>query len=305
MEKRPFHAALSKKEVITISTLDHYYNRRKDGKLFPLAATIAPIIVDGEVDGSITIFRDVTKESEVDRMKTEFLSLASHQLLTPSTAIKWISELFLKGELGLLQKKQTEYIKNIYNSNESIIGLVHSLLNISRIESGRIIVSPEPTYLKNLADETAEELKNKIEAKQQLFNIESDKNLPKIDIDPHLIKEVYRNLLTNAIKYTPPKGKILVTINKVGNEIVSKVIDNGYGIPEKDKSRVFEKFYRGENIVGIEKDGNGLGLYLVKQIIDVSGGKVWFESEVNKGSTFGFGLQISGSNPRAGIVTIS
>jgi len=303
-EKRPFHEALLKKQVITVSMLDHYYNKRKDGTFFPLAATISPIIVDEEVEGSITVFRDITKESEVDRMKSEFLSLASHQLLTPSSAIKWISELFLDGDLGMLTKKQRENIQNIHTSNESMIGLISSLLNISRIESGRIIVAPKLTSLSDLVGEIAKELKNKIKEKKHTFKIESDKDLPKINIDPNLIKEVYKNLLTNAIKYTPLKGNILVSISKVGNNIVSKVSDNGYGIPLKDKSKIFEKFYRGENITEIEKDGNGLGLYLVKQIIEVSGGKIWFESEINKGTTFIFTLPLSGSTPKEGEVTV-
>jgi len=303
--ERPFHKAILKKEVIDIPMTEHFYLLKKDGTRFPFASTIAPIIINGEVEGSIMSFRDVTKESEVDRMKTEFLSLASHQLLTPSTSVKWISELLLKGEFGELKKKQLEHIKNIYNSNESIISLVNSLLNVSRIESGRIVIEPKPIDLNNLVEELLLELKNKIKSKEQLFSLKSEKELPKINIDPHLIKEVYKNLLTNAIKYTPVKGNISVDISKVKNDIVSKVSDNGYGIPAEDKKRVFEKFYRGENITGIEKDGNGLGLYLVKQIIEVSGGKIWFESEIGKGTTFFFSLPLSGSKAKAGEVTIT
>ena len=304
-ETRPFHQAILKKEVIHISVADHLYVLRKNSTRFPIASSISPIIVDGEIAGSIMLFRDITKEREVDRMKTEFLSLASHQLLTPSTSIKWISELLLKGDFGVLKKKQAEIIKNIYNSNESMISLINSLLNISRIESGRIVVSPKPTYLGDIVNDIAKELKNKIEAKKQVFSFESEKNLPQINIDPNLIREVYKNFLTNAIKYTPEKGKITVNIAKVGDSIISKVIDTGYGILEKDKDRVFEKFYRGENILSVEKEGNGLGLYLVKQIIEVSGGKVGFESEEGKGTTFWFSLPVLGSSAKAGEVTIS
>lgn len=304
-ETRPFHQAIFKKEVIRISVVDHLWVLKKDGTRFPIASSISPIIVNGEVAGSIMLFRDITKESEIDRMKTEFLSLASHQLLTPSTSIKWISELLLKGDFGALKKKQQEVIKNIYVSNESMISLINSLLNISRIESGRIIVSPKPTYLSEIVTDVAKELKNKIGAKKQVFIFEPEKNLPKINVDPHLIGEVYKNFLTNAIKYTPEKGKITVNIAKVGDNIISKVIDTGYGIPAKDKGRVFEKFYRGENILSVEKEGNGLGLYLVKQIIEVSGGKVGFESEEGKGTTFWFSLPISGSSAKPGEVSIS
>jgi PAS domain S-box-containing protein len=304
-KERPFHKAIIKKELINIPLSDHLYLLKKDGTRFPFSSTIAPVVVGGQVSGSIMSFRDITKESEVDRMKTEFLSLASHQLLTPSSAIKWTCELLLGGDYGKMTSKQISSIQNIYSSNESMISLVNSLLNVSRIEAGRIIIDPKPTNLRELADSMIEEVNNKIVAKNQTLTIVSDKNLPKINIDPKLIREVYKNLLTNAIKYTPEGGKISVNIDIKGEEIVSKVRDNGYGILEKDKNKVFQKFYRGENIVRIEKDGNGLGLYLIKQIVDVSGGKIGFESKENEGTTFWFSLPLAGSKPKAGEVSVS
>ena len=305
VRERPFYVAITKKEVTNVTIGSHLFILKNDGSRFPLASTITPIIVNNKVEGAIAVFRDISKESDVDRMKTEFLSLATHQLLTPCTAVKWTTDLFLKGKFGVLKKKQTEGIQDISTSNQSMINLVNSLLNVSRIESGRIAIDPKPTNLGDLVSEMEKELKNKIKDKNQSFGVKVEKGLPKINIDPHLIMEVYKNLLTNAIKYTPEKGKISVTISKVGAEIISKISDNGYGIPEKEKSRVFEKFYRGENITKIVKDGNGLGLYLVKQIVDVSGGKIGFESVVDKGSAFWFSLPLSGSKQKVGEVTIS
>ena len=113
------------------------------------------------------------------------------------------------------------------------------------------------------------------------------------------------NFITNAIKYSPKDSVIAVNIEVIGNEVVSSISDNGYGIPESEQHRVFEKFYRGENIVEKEKDGNGLGLYLAKQIVEASGGRVWFKSEVNKGTTFWFSLPLSGSIAKAGEVSIT
>jgi PAS domain S-box-containing protein len=282
-EKRILRQAMMNKKIVTISLGAHYSILKKDGTYLPIASTIAPIIINEKVEGAIVVFRDIIKETEVDRMKTEFLSLASHQLLTPSSAVKWGAETLLKKNLGKLNKKQTEYLQNIYNSNESMIGLINSLLNISRIESGRIIVVPSPTNLQKLVKDVVKELENKIQEKNQIFNFTSEKGLPEMNVDPRLIKEVYKNLLTNAIKYTPKGGNISLAISMDKKNIISKISDNGYGIPAKDKNRIFEKFYRGENIIAKEKDGNGLGLYLIKQIVEVSGGKIWFESEINKG----------------------
>lgn len=305
VKERPFYIAITKKEVTNVTTGSHLYILKNDGSRFPLASTITPIVVNNKAKGAIAVFRDITKESEVDRMKTEFLSLATHQLLAPCTAVKWTANLFLKGKFGILKKKQAEGIQDIATSNQSMINLVNSLLNVSRIESGRIIIDPKPTNLGDLVSEIEKELKNKIKDKNQSFSVKVEKGLPKISIDQNLIMEVYKNLVTNAIKYTPAKGKISVAISKVGSEIISKITDNGYGIPEKEKNKVFEKFYRGENITKIVKEGNGLGLYLVKQIIDVSGGTIGFESVVDKGTTFWFGLPLSGSKPKAGEVTIT
>lgn len=305
VHKRPFYRALTHKEVVNVTTGDHQFILTKDKKRMPLSSTIAPLLVNGQVEGAIVVFRDITKESEVDRMKTEFLSLVTHQLLTPSTSIKWCSEILLSGDLGTIEKKQLENIQNIYNANEDMIRLVNSLLNISRIESGRMIVDPKPTFVPDLVNEVMKELTNKITEKKHTFHSTFEKDVPKINIDPNLIRQVYKNLFTNAIKYTPAKGTISVTVSKVKNDIVSKISDTGYGIPEKEKGRVFEKFYRGENIVTREKDGNGLGLYLVKQIVEVSGGKIWFESKKNKGTTFWFSLPVSGSAPKKGEVSIT
>jgi PAS domain S-box-containing protein len=304
VQERQFYRALANREIVSVSTGSHLSILKKDGTHYPLASTIAPVLVNGKVDGAIVVFRDITKESEVDRMKTEFLSLVSRQLLTPSAAIRWVSERLLRGKYGALQKEQIESIQDIYAANEAEMNLVTSLLNVSRIESGRIVVDPKPTHLGDLVAEVAKELKNEIEKKEHSFNVVSEEGLPQINIDQNLIKQVYKNLLTNAIKYTPAKGNISITISKEKDAIISRVSDNGYGIPAKEKNKVFEKFYRGENIVAAEKGGSGLGLYLIKQIIEVSGGKIGFESEINKGTTFWFSLPLLGSARKAGEVSV-
>ena len=269
-----------------------------------LSLTSSPVLEAGKLIGGIEIIRDVTREHEVDRVKTDFISIASHQLRTPLSAIRWFSEMLSAGDAGKLKPEQQEFVDNITQSTRRMIELVGSLLSISRLESGRVAVNPHPTDIKELIEKVVSELKTEITDRHQQIVVEVDPGLPKMNIDPRLVGQVYMNLLTNAIKYTPNSGRVTVRVMATGDDMVSEIKDNGYGIPKEEQSKIFDRFFRATNVIKVETDGTGLGLYLIKTIVESAGGRVWFESAEGQGTTFWFTLPLKGMQAKGGDIEL-
>ncbi len=280
-------------------------NRRKNGAIYDVDVRITPILDrDGIIEFFVAIERDITDQKKLEDARTSFISVASHQLRTPLTSIKWISELLLSGDVGEIPEKQKEFIEDLYVSSNRMISLVNGLLNIARIESTELRVKSESVDFREIYGEIIKELHSLVEEKNHSISLTAGDDVADIHTDSRLLYEILKNLLTNAIKYTPQKGIIRVNVEKKDEEILISVSDNGMGIPKSEQQKVFGKFFRGENVVKISTDGTGLGMYIVKNLTESLGGRVWFESEENKGTIFYLALPAAGPRVREGSKTL-
>lgn len=231
---------------------------------------------------------------------TEFVSFAAHQLLTPLSAIGWYSEMLLSGKNIKTKKQEKEFLREIYNSNRRMVRLVISLLNISRIELGKLGVNPEKTDLIQIAAAVLQEIKKTAKEKLPAIKIDYNKKTLILHADPKFIEVILQTLLINAIRYTPQTGKIVLTVSEKNKKILITVADNGIGIPKNQQAKIFEKFFRADNARLKYAYGVGLGLYLIKLVLEIVGGQIWFKSSENKGSTFFVELPMSGMKKRVG-----
>jgi len=288
-DERPTNIALSTGKPTKVT---HFFVR-KDASRFPMAITATPIKLGGKTIGLIEIIRDVTREQEIDRAKSEFVSLASHQLRTPLTTVSWYAEMILKGDVGEVVPSQRRYLEEIYQGNRQMIELVNTLLDVSRIELGTFKAESKPTDIRALAESALAEQKLNIEAKGLTIVRRFGSDISTLSTDPKLLRMVFGNLLSNAVEYTPPGGKITVSLALGGARALRiQVADTGYGIPKGQQDQIFNKFFRADNVRSKDTKGTGLGLYIVKSVVEHSGGKIWFESEENKGTIFYITLPI-------------
>jgi two-component system sensor histidine kinase VicK len=230
----------------------------------------------------------VEKIAEANIIKTEFISIISHQLCSPLSAIKWNLEIIETERDGekRLSEKQLLFLGNIKKSNEKMLKLVNDLLEVVRIDQGRSVFVKENAYLEPIAREVVAELEYIRSFKNVKVDIEVEKDLPKVCIDSKKMKMAMENLIGNAIKYSKDGGEVKIILEKKGKNMQMTVKDYGVGIPKYQHNKIFEKFFRSNNVSKYRTEEVGLGLYLVKAILGNFDGEVWFESEMDKGSTF-------------------
>lgn len=264
-----------------------------------LEVSVVPIIIGKEKLGMLVILHDISREKMIERMKTEFVSLSAHQLRTPISAIKWTLRMLLDGDLGEITEEQRGFIEKTYQSNERMINLINDLLDATRIEEGKYLYKPTLADFENVVHFVINSYQEEIARKKIFLDFEKPKTkLPKITMDVEKIRLAIQNLLDNAVKYTPPRGRITILLEIVKfydrdeKEIAFSVRDTGVGIPKDQQARVFIKFFRGANATRMNTEGTGLGLFISKNIIEAHGGKIWFESEEGRGTTFYFTLPV-------------
>lgn len=236
--------------------------------------------------GVMKIFYNLTREKMIDKLKSEFISIAAHQLRTPLAAIKWVIKMVLDGDTGKLNKDQQELLFKGYQSNERIITLVNDMLNVSRIEEGRYGYSFTSSDFKEALKIVLDCLEKPINDKKIKLLLNLPARNTKVYMDKEKMTLVLQNLLENAVKYTPEHGTIEVGL-EYGRELLTfRVKDNGVGIPEKDQAKMFSKFFRAVNVVRMQTEGSGLGLFIVKNIVERHNGDITFKSEEGKGTEF-------------------
>jgi|GEM_PF-686056 len=249
----------------------------------------------GDVVGLTLTLQDVTKDREVSRMKTDFVSFVTHQLRTPLAGIKWMLEL-AAGDAAL-PPEVASYVTDAREAAERLIDLVNELLDISRLERGKLEGELRPTDMVALTRQVLEELQPLVSERGHRVVLDVQEGPASPCVDPQLARQVVLNLLSNAIKYTPPGGAIAVSIVPRAGRLAWQVRDTGIGIPREAQRRLFEKFYRADNAYALETEGTGLGLYLARLIVERFGGRIWCESDEGRGSTFHVTLPLQEPSP--------
>ncbi len=245
-------------------------------------------IIEKEVrDRTAELTKANIELQELDTRKSEFLSIAAHQLRTPLSGLKWALNMLIEGDVGEVSNEQKVLLMKSYEGNERLINLVNDMLSANKIERGVLPLQMVSTQLLDLMDNVLYEILPSASRTNISVRFEHrDETLPPLMVDPEKMWSVFQNLLENAIKYSPPGGEVVISLSRMGNGVQIAIADHGIGIPADEQAHVFSRFFRASNAKKMDPNGTGLGLYIVKNIIEMHGGKIRFESSENKGTTF-------------------
>jgi signal transduction histidine kinase len=244
------------------------------------------------------LYEEVKRANEA---KSEFVSIVSHELKTPMTSMKGYTDLLVKGAAGPLTDLQTQFLNTVRSNVERMSTLVGDLLEISRIETGRLKLDIKPVSMVDVIEETLRTTQRQIEEKEQALDVTVPDDLPAVMGDRARLVQVMTNLISNAYKYTPNGGHIFVSAQPKANGspgfVMCAVKDSGIGISDEDKSKLFTKFFRSGDPAVREVPGTGLGLSITKSLIEMHGGQIWVESQVGHGATFAFTVPVADASP--------
>lgn len=270
--------------LITYSLGTRYVADPDTVSLIVLVLTIILFVI------TFSITRSMEGLAEANRLKSEFVNIVSHQLRSPLSNLKWVTELLISGKLGEPSIKHEEYFQILKDNTTRMGELVSDLLTVSRIEHGKMPLNKTEFSLLNLAKEVISEFEPAAKTSNIKITLEAANPLPLAFGDALRIKIVAENFLENAINYTKKGNEVQIKIEKKKKCLVFSIKDNGIGIPKEDQEYIFQKFFRSKNALTHQTHGSGLGLFIAKSIIERSGGKLGFQSQENKGSTFWFTL---------------
>ncbi len=243
--------------------------------------------------GTVYLFEDITREKEIDQMKSDFISLVSHELRTPLTSIIGFVSFVLDGKAGAINDRQRNSLARVQRQSKRLAALINDLLDISRIESGRIQMKQEPISLLEIVRQRIEEIRPQADEKSIQLELTAPELIPKIFGDEARMGQVFTNLISNAIKFTPNNGEVNIKVEVDGNLLHVEVIDTGPGIPSEERQKVFDKFYQLSDISTRQQGGSGLGLSITKSIVEAHGGTLWIDDgNQGKGSNFQFVLPL-------------
>jgi PAS domain S-box-containing protein len=275
------------------TTFQHEGSVRLQAGSQVLAATIAPLMVTpGGAPGLVAALRDISREAEVERLKNEFISTVSHELRTPMTSIKGYTDLLFLGMAGGLTDAQRDFLKIIKSNADRLTALVNDILDISRIETGRMRLTIEPLDLGQIISQVLVSFQEQYRDKNLTLEWDEPEDLPPVRGDAARVTQVLSNLIANAWQYTPEGGEVAVTVQERETALQVEVADSGIGIAPEDLGRIFDRFYRADHPLVQEAGGTGLGLSIVKMFVEMLGGEIWVASEPGVGSTFSFTMPL-------------